>query len=298
MYQWLIEAPTMTIDFPFVASALPANSRASWITVSRPIFVNCSCQAGVYGPDVVVARRVVAGEAAPDAELREEQVVDRGDDDLAPVGGAHAPHRHAAEPRLVGRELVEGDLRDLGARRAEEGEHGIDRRVVEPVLELEVPLALLGVVLRPAEADRALRHPRRVRAGVPHEQLPVAVLDVRVAVDRVGPQELAGREPGRRLDELDEQRAVGRALEVVREVRHLALRVELLEDHVVDGEPESRVLAGLDRQPPVGVLRDHAEVRRDDDELRALVPCLGDEVDVGRPRHAEVGADRPRCTWS
>ena len=44
-------------------------------------------------------------------------------------------------------------------------------------------------------------------------------------------------------------------------------------------------------QPPVGVLRDHAEVRRDDDELRALVPCLGDEMDVGGPRHAQVGAD-------
>jgi hypothetical protein len=49
LYQWLIEAPTITIDLPFVASAVAANSRANWTTVSRPIFVNCSCQAGVYG---------------------------------------------------------------------------------------------------------------------------------------------------------------------------------------------------------------------------------------------------------
>ncbi|GBD19508.1 hypothetical protein HRbin27_02014 [bacterium HR27] len=61
---------------------------------------------------------------------------------------------------------------------------------------------------------------------------------------------------------------------------------------MIDCCPQCRVLASLDRDPPVRVLGHLAEVRCDDDELGTLVACLGDEVHVGCPRHVEVRAHR------
>ena len=47
--QWFIAAPMMIIDRPLVFSALVANSRATWMILSRETPVIFSAQAGVYG---------------------------------------------------------------------------------------------------------------------------------------------------------------------------------------------------------------------------------------------------------
>ena len=46
-YQWFIAAPMMIIDRPLVFSALVANSRATWMILSRETPVIFSAQAGV-----------------------------------------------------------------------------------------------------------------------------------------------------------------------------------------------------------------------------------------------------------
>ena len=49
LYQWLSPAPMITIERPFVASALAAKPRATAIQRSRGTPVIASCQAGVKG---------------------------------------------------------------------------------------------------------------------------------------------------------------------------------------------------------------------------------------------------------
>jgi hypothetical protein len=46
-YQWFMAAPMMTIERPWVLSALSANWRATVMTCSRGTPVMLSCQAGV-----------------------------------------------------------------------------------------------------------------------------------------------------------------------------------------------------------------------------------------------------------
>ncbi len=68
--------------------------------------------------------------------------------------------------------------------------------------------------------------------------------------------------------------------------------MELLEDDVVDRHPQSRVLPGLYGYPPVRVLGHLVQVGGDHHELGTLMAGFGDEVDIGRPGHAEVGTHR------
>ena len=46
-YQWFMAAPMITIDLPWVLSALSANWRATVMSWSRGMPVMRSCQAGV-----------------------------------------------------------------------------------------------------------------------------------------------------------------------------------------------------------------------------------------------------------
>ncbi len=59
---------------------------------------------------------------------------------------------------------------------------------------------------------------------------------------------------------------------------------------MVDRHPQRGVGSGLHRNPPIGILCHLAQVGRDDHKLRARVPGLGDEVDVGRAGHVGIGA--------
>ena len=138
---------------------------------------------GVGRVGVVVAGRVVAGQAAGDAVLGEEQVVDGGDLDR-PAQRLHGAHRHAAQGHLARGVLVEGHLGEAVVS-VEEGGPGVDLRAVDAVLHLEVPLPLLVL---PAEAQRAAGHAGGVRGAVPDQELEVAVLGV------LGAGELAGAE--------------------------------------------------------------------------------------------------------
>ncbi len=234
---------------------------------------------------VVVARGIVAGQATRDAVLREQEVVDRRH------GGPTArrldvPHRHAAERDPAARVVREGH-RGERVVALDERELGLDGGAVGAVLHLQVPLALS---LLPAEAEGALWHPRRGGGPVPDEELEVAVLGAVVAREPARREHPAGSEGAVPLLELHQEGRVAVALEVLLEETHLPLGVELLQDDMDHRHPEGAILAGVKRDPPIGVLGGHAEVGGEHHQLGAVVAGLGDEVHVGRPGHPQVGA--------
>ncbi len=96
----------------------------------------------------MIPGRVVAGKSARDAELRHQEIEDRGDHDLALVGG-DALHRDLAD--RIGFPLEAEE--DPAGLPLQEGEGGVDRAAVHHVLHLEVPVPLL---FAPARAEAAV----------------------------------------------------------------------------------------------------------------------------------------------
>src|SRR5579872_4224901 len=191
---------------------------------------------------VVVARRVGALEAAADAALGHQQVESGGYHYLAFVGG-NAPHRYAAHDngrctvrRSLG-EIVELHL-DHAIRSIDEAQHCIDGAVIQAVLLGKVPLAFLGT---PAKADLTLGHARLAAFGVEYQHLPVAVIDALVARQALGAQQLPCAitllSTGPLADQFHKERLIGVTLEVIDEIRDLAVDVELLEDDMIDRHP-------------------------------------------------------------
>ena len=234
---------------------------------------------------VVVVGGVLACQSPAHPELRHQQVVDGGNQDLA-VGRVQPLCRHAAQLLAVTCEVEERDLRDLVVA-VEKRENRIDLLPVDAVLQFQIPLPFLRL---PPVTHRALRHARLARRGVPHEELPVAVLNVGVALEAVGADQPAGNVLSVAFLEFHQEGRIGVALGVVEEVGRLLLGVELLENHVVDRHPEGAVLPRVQGDPPVGELRDLAEVGRQHHQLRPAVPRLGHEVHIGRAGHVQVGA--------
>ena len=142
---------------------------------------------GVGRVGVLVAGRVVAGQAARDPVLGEEQVVDRGH--LHPAAQRlHLADRHAAAGHLAGGVVVEGHLGHAVVP-LQQGGAGVDVDAVDAVLHLQVPLPLLVL---PAEAEGAAGHAGRVGGPVPDQELEVAVLGVPGAGQLAGRQHPAG----------------------------------------------------------------------------------------------------------
>src|SRR6185312_4632742 len=195
---------------------------------------------------VVVARRVGAVEAAAVAKLGHQKVEAGGDHNLATVGG-ETLYRYAARKRLVGDEIVEPDLHD-SIRLIDEAQHWIDGTVVQAVLRGQVPLAMGAT---PAIANLALEHARLAALGIEHQHLPVAVFDALVALQMLGAQQPPHAVSLSVGYQFDQERKIGVALDVVDEIWDLAIEVEFLEDDVIDGHPQRRVLSRLDRDPLV-----------------------------------------------
>src|SRR5207247_2016943 len=110
-------------------------------------------------------------------------------------------------------EIVQLDFESL---LPQECQGRIDVAAIESVLEQKVPLAFLFC---PAETDRALRHLRPGFGGVPHEELPIAVLDSLISVEPIRAQQLSGPPLPTLLAQFDQERSVGVALGVVEKIR-------------------------------------------------------------------------------
>ena len=233
---------------------------------------------------VVVADGIVTRQPARHPVLSHEEIVDRGDQDGGAVGGLQPLRRNASSNGGGLPEVVELDLHYLVAA-VEEAEDRIDGRTVLAVFELQVPLALR---LAPAVTDASHGHPRTVVAGVPHEELPVPILDVSVWGIAIGSQVLRGAVAVVRLAQFDQDGRIGVLLGVVQEVGNLLLVVILLEKDVVDGHPPGPVLSRVDRHPLVRVLRHLIEVGGEHPHLAAVVPRLRREVTVRRAGHVEI----------
>ena len=143
----------------------------------------------VCGVRVVVTRGVVAGEAAGDAVLGEEQVVDGGHLHR-PARGLDGPHRHAAQRDPARGVLVEGHLGDAVVP-VEEGGPDVDLGPVDAVLHLEVPLPFLVL---PPEPQGPSGHAGGLGCSVPDQELEVAVLRVAGAGDLACAQHAARSE--------------------------------------------------------------------------------------------------------
>ena len=89
----------------------------------------------------------------------------------------------------------------------------------------------------PSENRPALGHARLAAFGVEYQHLPVAVFDVFVARQAIGAQQLPRAITLPIADQFDEERTIGVTLEVIEEIRDLAVDVELLEDDVIDRHP-------------------------------------------------------------
>ena len=237
--------------------------------------------------DLIVGFRIIARQSAAHAELRHEQIEGGRHRDASAVG-FHVADGDAAQGNFRLGKFVIGDIHDLIVF-VEEGQFGIERGVVLPVLHLEIPLAFF---LAPAVADRAFGHARLFAGFIEDQQFPVAVLLVRVSLDAVGAQEASRFVNVAILFQFHQKSAVGVLLEIVGEIRNLAFFEEFLQDDVIDRHPQRRVGARLDGNPPIRIFGDLAEVGRDRDVLRPVVPRLGDEMHIRGARHAHVCAHR------
>ena len=234
---------------------------------------------------VVGVRDVRPSEAPVEAVVREQEVVDGGDERVAvcqpePLRG-NVPHQHA---RVVGgcevgvlevAEIGEADGRDFVAV-VEKG-HAQGDLLPLPVPGLEVPLALLA----PPEPDRPPGHHHRAGSVVDGEGLPFGVVGLPARPFEVGGAEKPFRHvvpvP---LDESHQHRHVGVPAAVVGEVLHLPVEVKLAQDHVSERHREGRVGPLLHVEPHVGELARLGIVGADHYRLCPLVARLGEEVGV------------------
>src|SRR5690606_27845723 len=131
-----------------------------------------------------------------------------------------------------------------------------------------VPFAALFF---PAVPDGAARHSWSVRELVPDEEFPFAVLFVLVAGKPICPHESARLITAFGLDKFDEKRGIRVSLRIVEEIRRRLFIVELFEDHMIDAIPERTILACKNRDPLVGVFRNLAEVRSENDHFRPVM---------------------------
>ena len=104
---------------------------------------------------------------------------------------------------------------------------------------------------------------------------------------------LDGQEPARdvpvpALGQSDQERGVGVGLDVVREVRDLAVLEEFGEDYVAHRHGQGAVGARGGGQPVVGELRVVGVVGGDDGDLLALIAGLGHEMGVRGPGDGQV----------
>ena len=246
---------------------------------------------------VVAPGHVAAAEAAVEAVLRHQQVVDAGDQRLAAVGEGDLAHRQVALEhvllRVVGPVLVL-DAAEIG--KADFGDAIVAVGQTQPQAGLAaLAVALLDVpapLLAPAEADRAGRHDQFAAELVEGQRLPLGVVVLaQGAVEVAGAQEAAGDMAAIGvLVQLHQQRHVGILPAVVLEILRGLVEMELAQDHVAEGERQRRVGALLRVQPVVGELGDLGIVRGDGDGLGAVVACLGEEVGVRGAGLRDVGA--------
>ena len=234
---------------------------------------------------VVVAGRVVAGEAARHAILRHQEIQTRGNRHAA-VDRFDVADRHPAVEGPSASEIDKGNLQHVLAA-VNQAQLRIDIRSVQAVFQLEVPLAVLAL---PAKADGALRHARLAAWAVKDHALPFAILNVAITGQPIGPQKSPGGMPISRLFDLDQKRSVGIPLQVVDEVRNLPVYVKFLEDDVIYRHPHRPIHAGVYRNPPIGVFRNLAEIRGQDHQFGAIVPGFDDEVRIRRPGHAQIAS--------
>ena len=225
---------------------------------------------------VVTARPAARQPVAAHPELGAEEVEDGGH-----PGIGDPPHGHAAAQRLAcfAVEVGQRHLEQLLVVAVER-----ERRVDAAQLQVPAPLPRLA----PAVADRAPRGDRTGRDGVEDGRLPLRVLGLGAEVGVA--QEAPRHQVPVALLEADQEGQVGEAGDVVGEVGHPALDVELLQDHVRHRHRQGAVGAGRRGQPVVGELGVVGVVGGDDDGLLTAVAGLGHEVRVGRTRHRDVGA--------
>ena len=241
------------------------------------------------GVDVVfgiVICRISSCQPTLDAELRHQQIEDRGHRDLA-MGGCEVTHRYPALNRLIGGEIIEGDLQHRVVI-VQQRERGREIRAVLAILHLQVPLTFL---LLPAETEAAERHARPLAGFIPDQILEVAVLFFAVALQFTGAGHAPGAVDAIFLLQFDQKGGVGVTLEVIEEKGCLGLMVEFTEDDVIDRHPEGTVLPGMGRNPPVGVLGGDVEVGGEDRDLGAVVACFGQKMRIRGTGHVGIGAD-------
>ena len=127
---------------------------------------------GVRRVGIVVARRIVAAEAALNAVLSHQQIVGRGNLNLRAISELDRLDRDFAIADRAGTEVIELDFyRAIAVFK--EAELRVDRAPVFAVLKFQVPFAFFRT---PAIAAAPFRHFRGLRLLVPHQELPFAML--------------------------------------------------------------------------------------------------------------------------
>ena len=149
---------------------------------------------------LVVVLRIVAAQAARDAELGHEEVEDGRDRHLA-VPGRDPPDRDFPDHVPVRLE-TEADPAGFAT---EKGQAAIDVRAVDHVLHVQVPLPLR---LAPAGAEASVGN-LHLPLPVRHAEGPVGVLEPLGPLELVGPKELAWPQNSVLLRQFHEERKVG-----------------------------------------------------------------------------------------
>ena len=236
---------------------------------------------------VFVRRRCFAAKAAVDAVVRHDEVKDRR-------------AFHGAVLRL---DDFDGDgTRDRAilafVAEVREREHGrvvivINKRQARVDGSARVAVFLAQVPFRfvaPAVAERAVRHDELVCFFIEHIILEGRVL-VRASEIRAVEQ-AAGHELAVFLLDAHEERHIRVFLRVVDEFGGRRAEVIFAQDDVAHGHGERAVASGFEVQPRVGSRRRLSVVRRDGDDLRALVAHFREEMRVRRARQRHVRAPR------
>jgi hypothetical protein len=123
------------------------------------------------------------------------------------------------------------------------------------------------------------------------DRLPVRVGGLAQRVGEVvGAQHAARHQPAVALVEAHQHRHVGVLAGVVLEIGHLAVDVELAQDHMAHRHGQRAVGAGARAQPDVAELRGFRIVRADHRRLRPAIARLGIEMGIRRARLRHVGA--------
>ena len=265
------------------------------------------------GHIVIEARgHVRAAEPAVQPIVRNEQIVDRGDQRFAVLClnflYRHVPPQHlvmvgAGEIVVAGSaEIRESDRGDVVAD-IDQAQPQLRRVAVPAVLFLDIPLSGLA----PAEADRADRADQGIAPRLVHrDRLPFGIVGLPHCVRQVGgAQHTVGHKTAVGFSQRHQKRHVGIAAAIVFEIRAPARQVPFPEDHVTHRHRHRSIGALLRVEPDVGEFRGLAVVGRDRYRGRALVADFGHEMGVRRaclrhvraPHHQEgrvvpVGAFR------